>query len=116
MRRGAEVDLKLPTMLGSANLPDVTIHLLHADAALPMPISDCGDDEHKGKVDIFADFAFEVIPSAHLDISTYEDQGEKKATVRAMEPTETIRLVFKANGSCRKSMQHKLLIESEIQV
>ena len=98
------MDLKLPGVLGSANLPDVTMHLLHADAALSRPISDCGDEEHQGKVDIFTDFAFEVIPSAFINISTYEEEGHKKAKVKASEPTDTLCLVFKAIGSCRKSM------------
>jgi len=103
VRRGTPVDLKLPGMLGSANLPEVTIHLLHADTAFATPISHCGDDEHEGKVDQFANYAFEVVPSAHIDIATFEEKGLKKATLGATEPTDTICLVFKAIGSCRKN-------------
>ena len=103
------MDLKLPGMLGSANLPEVTIHLLHADTAFATPISHCGDDEHEGKVDQFANYAFEVVPSAHIDIATFEEKGLKKATLGATEPTDTICLVFKAIGSCRKSMHCTLL-------
>ena len=103
------MDLKLPGMLGSANLPEVTIHLLHADTAFATPISHCGDVEHEGKVDQFANYAFEVVPSAHIDIATFEEKGLKKATLGATEPTDTICLLFKAIGSCRKSMHCTLL-------
>merc|ERR1712071_644858 len=80
-----------------------TIHLLHADTAFATPISHCGDVEHEGKVDQFANYAFEVVPSAHIDIATFEEKGLKKATLGATEPTDTICLLFKAIGSCRKN-------------
>ena len=59
-----------------------------------------------GQVKMFADFAFEVIPSAHLAISTHDEKGHKKAIIKATEPTDTICLVFKAIGTCRKSKHH----------
>lgn len=102
------MDLKLPGILGPADIPDVSLSLLHADAALSMPIYHCGDAEHQGQVKMFADFAFEVIPSAHLAISTHDEKGHKKAIIKATEPTDTICLVFKAIGTCRKSKHHTL--------
>ena len=99
------MDLKLPGTLGSAELPEVTIHLRHADEANSTPIRNCGHGEHGAKVEMFSDFAFEVVLSDHLDVTTYEAKGHYKATVRAKAPTDadTIRLVFNAMGSCRKS-------------
>lgn len=97
------MDLKLPGTLGSAELPEVILHLRHADGANCTPIRHCGDGEHGGKVEMFSEFAFEVIPSDHLEATTQEVKGHKKATVRAKVPTDTLSLVFKAMGSCRKS-------------
>ena len=97
------MDLKLPGILGSDKLPAVFLHLVHADTAHELPIYHCGDEQHQGRVEAFAEFAFEVVPSADIDVKVYEERGHKKAKLVAFQPTDTIRLIFKAMGSCRKS-------------
>ena len=110
------MDLKLPATLGSAELPEVILHLRHADGANSTPIRHCEHGEHGGKVEMFTDFAFEVVPSDHLDVTTHQSKGHYKAIVKAKALTDTICLVFKAMGSCRKSMLYTFPLRPRLQV